>query len=291
MPARRAGSEQQPERDARVRHRRPSARHASAIAAALACQRCRSRPIAAAGTRPNGDSAEYRPPIDGTPEKMRRKPSRAATASSFDPGSVIATKCRPACAAPTRSDHALEEIRAEDVGLERRARLAGDDHQRRARDRRARSTAATCAGSVESSTCRRGPPGSCPKDSARTSGHRLEPPMPSSRTSREAVGAHLGAEGLERRQLAARCRRAHSASRATSLSSAPVQSEASRPRAARCCRPRPRRRRRRSSSPRSGSAMGRRYAHERLAVAMRVSRLGLERLDLRPAGARAARRR
>ncbi len=75
--------------------------HCAAIVAALPTQRARSRPIAAAGTRPNGDRAEYRPPIDDTPEKMRRKPSRLAAASSFDPGSVIATKCRGACAAPT----------------------------------------------------------------------------------------------------------------------------------------------------------------------------------------------
>ena len=54
-----------------------------------------------------------------------------------------------------------------------------------ARERSTRdSTEATCVGSVESSTCRRGPPGSCPNVSARTSGHRLEPPMPSRRRSR-----------------------------------------------------------------------------------------------------------
>src|SRR5260370_39964004 len=45
------------------------------------------------------------------------------------------------------------------------------------------SVAFTCAGSVESSMCRRGKPLICPKVLARTSGQRLEPPMPRSRMS------------------------------------------------------------------------------------------------------------
>src|ERR1035441_6941170 len=45
------------------------------------------------------------------------------------------------------------------------------------------STLLICAGSVESSMCRRGKPGVCPKVSASTSGQRLDPPMPSSRMS------------------------------------------------------------------------------------------------------------
>src|SRR6266576_1627860 len=42
-----------------------------------------------------------------------------------------------------------------------------------------------CAGSVESSTCNRGKPCCWPKVSARTSGQRLDPPMPSSRMCRK----------------------------------------------------------------------------------------------------------
>jgi hypothetical protein len=45
------------------------------------------------------------------------------------------------------------------------------------------SKAFTCAGSVESRTCRSGYPAILPKVMRRTSGHKLDPPMPSRRMS------------------------------------------------------------------------------------------------------------
>ena len=54
----------------------------------------RRAPITAAGTRPKFDSAENRPPMLGTPTKMcRKRVGLARSVSSFEPGSVIATKC------------------------------------------------------------------------------------------------------------------------------------------------------------------------------------------------------
>ena len=49
-------------------------------------------PTSAAGKRPNTDSAEKRPPTDGSPENTARQPSSLACFSSWDPGSVIATR-------------------------------------------------------------------------------------------------------------------------------------------------------------------------------------------------------
>ena len=55
--------------------------------------------------------------------------------------------------------HAIEEVRLEDVGLQRGARLAGHDEERSWPDRPSPPTALTCAGSVESRTCSSGKPG------------------------------------------------------------------------------------------------------------------------------------
>ena len=80
-----------------------SAAHARAIRSAADSSRPGSRPIAAAGTIPNGDRAENRPPMLGTPRNTARYPEAEARSSSADPGSVIATKREPAASAPTRS--------------------------------------------------------------------------------------------------------------------------------------------------------------------------------------------
>ena len=76
---------------------------------------------------------------------------------------------------------ALEEVLLEDVRLECGTRLARDDEQRRPESIRC-SNVRTCAGSVESSTCSSGNPVSRPKVIFSTSGPRLDPPMPRSRT-------------------------------------------------------------------------------------------------------------
>ena len=66
----------------------------------------------------------------GMPWKTRWKRFSSATFSSFEPGSVMATKCRPASSPPRALRRLGEEIVHQHVGLERRARLARYDEQR-----------------------------------------------------------------------------------------------------------------------------------------------------------------
>src|SRR6202162_784305 len=67
----------------------------------------------------------------GTPWNMWRKPSACAICSNFEPGSVMAMKWVPALSAAThRLLDPFEEILFEDVRLERRAGLTGDDENR-----------------------------------------------------------------------------------------------------------------------------------------------------------------
>ena len=68
--------------------------------------------------------------MSGQPKKTCRKPSRSATCCSFEPGSVMAMKRRPASCRADELLDALEEILLEDVRLERRARFARDDEER-----------------------------------------------------------------------------------------------------------------------------------------------------------------
>src|SRR6185436_10789645 len=93
-----------------------SARQASAIAAALACQRARSSPIAAAGTTPNGEHA-----AEAVTRGDRLEP-RSGIGDSDEPTTGL---CRA-----DALHHPLEEIGLEDVRLECRARLACHDHNR-----------------------------------------------------------------------------------------------------------------------------------------------------------------
>ena len=59
----------------------------------------RSMPASAAGSRPNTESAEKRPPTVGSPENTAAQPSSAAWRSSSEPGSVTATRCRASSSA------------------------------------------------------------------------------------------------------------------------------------------------------------------------------------------------
>jgi len=90
------------------------------------------------------------------------------------------------------------------------------------------STVLICAGSVESSMCRRGKPGVCPKVSASTSGQRLDPPMPSSRMSENPALLTSSANSFSLAALAS-CSPVTSSHPSQLASSSPVQSEAS------CC--------------------------------------------------------
>src|SRR5712692_4474369 len=89
------------------------------------------------------------------------------------------------------------------------------------------STLLICAGSVESSMCRRGKPGVCPKVSANTSGQRLDPPMPSSKMSENAPLLTSSANFFSLAALAS-CSSAMPSHPNQLASSSPVQREASR---------------------------------------------------------------
>ena len=117
----------------------------------------------------------------GTPGKILRKLSASATCCIFEPGSVMAMKRLPTSVLADFFLHALEEILLEDVGLEGAAGFAGDDEKVLLEIELGFCRALICAGSVESRTCSSGKPSILPKVMRRTSGHRLEPPMPSKR--------------------------------------------------------------------------------------------------------------
>ena len=76
--------------------------------------------------------------------------------------------------------HAIEEVRLEDVRLERRAGLARDDEQRAGEIDLATRARGSAPGSVESRTNSSGEPAIVPNVSFQTSGQRLDPPIPSS---------------------------------------------------------------------------------------------------------------
>src|ERR1700730_12690093 len=84
-----------------------------------------------------------------------------------------------------------------------------------------------CAGSVESSTCRSGNPSIFPNDVRKTSGHRLDPPIPMSSASVKPVLPISRANSSKSLALLC-CASAMSSQPSHLLSSLPVQSEASR---------------------------------------------------------------
>ena len=71
--------------------------------------------------------------MSGQPAKTCRNPSISAICCSFDPGSVMAMKRRPASWRPRRSAARSKKYLLEDRGLERGARFARHDEQRRRR--------------------------------------------------------------------------------------------------------------------------------------------------------------
>ena len=95
------------------------------------------------------------------------------------------------------------------------------------RDRYRLSNRRICAGSVESRTWSFGKPGFAPKVSAKTSGPRLEPPMPSSRTSLNPAPLTSSAKRLEVRDALQLLVDDAPASRAISPRRVSVHSEAS----------------------------------------------------------------
>ncbi len=128
-------------------------------------------PISAAGTVPNGDSAEKRPPIVGSPWKTARKARSRASASSSLPGSVTAAKCSPRPPAQAQKYSRCERVSIVEPDFEETTTSVEPGSS-------CSPILRTAAGWVESNIWK------LARWNARriTSGARLEPPIPSSRT-------------------------------------------------------------------------------------------------------------
>ena len=121
----------------------------------------------------------------------------------------------------------VEEIRLEDVGLERAAGLARHDEQGARRiDLALERGDLRRVGRIEHDAAP-GSPACAPKVSANTSGPRLDPPMPSSSTSREAGLPDSAARSCELRRSLAAARSTMPSQPIHLASSASVHSEAS----------------------------------------------------------------
>ena len=112
---------------------------------------------------------------------MPRNPSTFATCSSLEPGSVMAMKRLPAASAPTARRISSKKNCLRMFGSSVEPDLLATTTKVSPRFTSSHA-AFTCAGSVESTMRSSGNPGRWPKVLASTSGHKLEPPMPSSTT-------------------------------------------------------------------------------------------------------------
>src|SRR6185503_3423712 len=155
----------------------------------------------------------------GSPKKMRQNPSCSATCCIFDPGSVMATKRLPS--RPDRSKKYCLKMLGSSVDpdlLETIKRVVFSWMRL--------STSSNCAGSVESSTCSSGNPSCLPKESACTSGHKLDPPIPSSRIWVNPR-SFISWANFSNLSAALSCASTISSQPSQLLSSPPVHSEAS----------------------------------------------------------------
>src|SRR5215469_9005218 len=116
----------------------------------------------------------------GIPQNTCRNPSASATCCRFDPGSVMATKCFPASCAPIAELTCLKKYSLKILGSSVDPDLL-ETMNKVSFKSTAFSADRICAGSVESSTSSSGKPAILPKVVLSTSGHKLEPPIPSSR--------------------------------------------------------------------------------------------------------------
>lgn len=83
-----------------------SSEQASSASRAWAMKASISIPVSAAGTNPNTERAEKRPPTVGSPENTARQPSLRAWRSRSLPGSVMATRCFTTCSPSSFSKEA-----------------------------------------------------------------------------------------------------------------------------------------------------------------------------------------
>ena len=151
------------------------------IRAELSRKRWTSIPMMAAGTMPKFDRAEYRPPMLGTPGKMERNWRCWASCWSGLAGSVIAINRAPALSAPIAWATLSKKYCVKTLGS-----VVPPDFEETINSVLLGSIfcahASTWAGTVESRTSSSGQPPITPKVRFKTSGHKLEPPMPSRRT-------------------------------------------------------------------------------------------------------------
>jgi hypothetical protein len=141
--------------------------------------------------------------MSGGLRKIFRKPSLRASASSGEPGSVMAANREPASARPAASTRERKKRYCERVSS-----VVPDllDTRKKVRSRRAPASAERIAsGSVASSTSRIGAPGPGVMQRFSTSGARLDPPMPS-RSTRVKPAPRTSAEKARSSAIRARSR-------------------------------------------------------------------------------------
>src|SRR5438477_5999119 len=117
----------------------------------------------------------------GSPAKIFQNLSVSATCCIFDPGSVTAMKRPPTSFSPTAFFTRSKKYCLKMFGSSVLPDLLETMHSVFLRSSFF-SIALICAGSVESRTCSSGNPATLPKVMSSTSGHKLEPPIPSNRT-------------------------------------------------------------------------------------------------------------
>ena len=117
----------------------------------------------------------------GTPGKIFQNLSDSATCCIFEPGSVTAMNRLPTSFSPTAFFTRSKKYCLKIFGSSVLPDLLDTMHRVFFRSSFF-SIALICTGSVESSTCSSGKPATFPKVMRSTSGHRLDPPIPSSRT-------------------------------------------------------------------------------------------------------------
>src|SRR6516164_6521654 len=161
----------------------------------------------------------------GTPWKVFQNLSDRATCCIFEPGSVTAMNRLPTSSSPTACLIRSKKYCLKMLGSSVLPDLL-DTMQRVFLRSSLFSSSLICAGSVESRTCSSGKPATLPKVMRRTSGQRLEPPIPSSTTCLNLIFLTSSANCLKAARLAI-CSSAMVSQPSQLFSSVLVQSEAS----------------------------------------------------------------
>src|SRR5215469_5564822 len=160
-----------------------------------------------------------------TPAKIRQYLSDSATCCIFEPGSVTAMNRLPANSSPTAALMRSKKYCLKMFGSSVPPDLLETMHRVLLRSSLSWSPF-ICTGSVESRTCNSGKAATFPKGMRKTSGHRLEPPIPSSKTCLNLAFLTSPANCFKAARLAI-CSSAMVSQPSQLLSSLLVQSEAS----------------------------------------------------------------